>query len=243
MSSWERLGVFDLETTGLDVTQSRIVTAFVGVLDPSGELIESRAWIADPGIEIPEAAANVHGFTTERARAEGRPAAEVVPEIVERLGELFAEGTPVVAYNAAYDFSLLHHDAIRNGVTPLDTPKPIVDPLVIDKQVDTYRKGSRTLQAACDLYGVDLGAAHDSEADSVGAGRVFKALQVKFASAPEMQLSPDELHEAQMVWAKAQAESFAKWLATKGETSRRVGDGIWPVFRNDEEIPMASIVY
>ena len=243
MSSWERLGVFDLETTGLDVTQSRIVTAFVGVLDPSGELIESRAWIADPGIEILEAAANVHGFTTERARAEGRPAAEVVPEIVERLGELFAEGTPVVAYNAAYDFSLLHHDAIRNGVTPLDTPKPIVDPLVIDKQVDTYRKGSRTLQAACDLYGVDLGAAHDSEADSVGAGRVFKALQVKFASAPEMQLSPDELHEAQMVWAKAQAESFAKWLATKGETSRRVGDGIWPVFRNDEEIPMASIVY
>ena len=243
MSSWERLGVFDLETTGLDVTQSRIVTAFVGVLDSTGELIESRAWIADPGVEIPEAAANVHGFMTERARTEGRPAAEVVAEIVERLRELFAEGTPVVAYNASYDFSLLHHDAIRNGVTPLDTPKPIVDPLLIDKKVDTYRKGSRTLQAACDLYGIDLGAAHDSEADSVGAGRVFKALQVKFASAPEMQLSPDELHEAQIVWAKAQAESFAKWLATKGETSRRVGDGIWPVFRNDEEIPMVNVVY
>jgi DNA polymerase-3 subunit epsilon len=232
MSTWERLGVFDLETTGLDVTQSRIVTAFVGVLDSNGELIESRAWIADPGIEIPEAAANVHGFTTERARAEGRPAVEVVSEIVERLRELFAEGTPVVAYNASYDFSLLHHDAIRNGIAPLDTPKPIVDPLVIDKQVDTYRKGSRTLQAACDLYGVDLGSAHDSEADSVGAGRVFHALQAKFSLAPEMLLSPGELHEAQIGWAKAQAESFAKWLATKGEKSRRVGDGIWPVFRN-----------
>ena len=243
MSTWQRLGVFDLETTGLDVTQSRIVTAFVGVLDPDGELIESRAWITDPGIEIPEAAANVHGFTTERARAEGRPAVEVVSEIVERLRELFAEGTPVVAYNASYDFSLLHHDALRNGVAPLDTPKPIVDPLLIDKQVDTYRKGSRTLQAACDLYGVDLGSAHDSEADSVGAGRVFKALQVKFASAPEMQLSPSDLHDAQIGWAKAQAESFAKWLATKGETSRRVGDGIWPVFRNDEEIPMVTINY
>jgi DNA polymerase-3 subunit epsilon len=243
MSTWERLGVFDLETTGLDVTQSRIVTAFVGVLDSNGELIESRAWIADPGIEIPEAAANVHGFTTERARAEGRPAAEVVSEIVDRLRELFAEGTPVVAYNASYDFSLLHHDAIRNGVTPLNTPKPIVDPLVIDKQVDTYRKGSRTLQAACDLYGVDLGSAHDSEADSVGAGRVFKALQAKFGQSSEMLLSPDELHDAQIEWARAQAESFSKWLATKGETSRRVGDGIWPVFRNDDEIPMVNIVY
>jgi DNA polymerase-3 subunit epsilon len=243
MNNWERLGVFDLETTGLDVTKSRIVTAFVGVLDPSGELIESSAWIADPGIEIPEAAANVHGFTTERARAEGRPAAEVVSEIVERLRELFAEGTPVVAYNASYDFSLLHHDAIRNGVAPLDTPKPIVDPLLIDKQVDTYRKGSRTLQAACDLYGIDLGSAHDSEADSVGAGRVFTALQAKFPSAPEMLLSPDELHDAQIGWAKAQAESFAKWLATKGETSRRVGDGIWPVFRNDEDVTIVNVVH
>jgi DNA polymerase-3 subunit epsilon len=241
MSTWERLGVFDLETTGLDVTQSRIVTAFVGVLDSNGDLIESRAWIADPGIEIPEAAANVHGFTTERARAEGRPASEVVSEIVERLRELFAEGTPVVAYNASYDFSLLHHDAIRNGVTPLDTPKPIVDPLVIDKKVDTYRKGSRTLQAACDLYGVDLGSAHDSEADSVGAGRVFKAIQAKFGQSPELQLSPGGLHDAQVAWAKAQAESFAHYLASKGETSRRAGDGIWPVFRGDDK-PMAMDV-
>jgi DNA polymerase III epsilon subunit-like protein len=84
MSTWERLGVFDLETTGLDVTQSRIVTAFVGVLDATGAVIESHEWVADPGIEIPEAAARVHGYTTERARAEGRSAADVVPEIVER---------------------------------------------------------------------------------------------------------------------------------------------------------------
>lgn len=239
MSEWNRLGVFDLETTGLDVTQSRIVTAFVGVLDESGVIIESHAWVADPGIAIPEAAANVHGYSTERARAEGRPATEVVSEIVTRLRELFAEGTPVVAYNASYDFSLLHHDAIRRGVTPLDNPAPIVDPLVIDKKVDTYRKGSRTLQAACDVYGVDLGSsAHDSQADAVAAGLVFKAIQEKFGSAPEMALSPAELHVAQVSWAKAQAESFAKYLAGKGQTSRRAGDGVWPVFRGDSA-PMA----
>jgi hypothetical protein len=72
---------------------------------------------------------------------------------------------------------------------------------------------------------------------------VFKALQAKFGQSSEMLLSPDELHDAQIEWARAQAESFAKWLATKGETSRRVGDGIWPVFRNDDEIPMVNIVY
>jgi DNA polymerase-3 subunit epsilon len=232
MNEWNRLGVFDLETTGLDVTQSRVVTAFIGVLDADGTVVESSAWVADPGIPIPAPAANVHGYTTERAQAEGRPALEVVGEVVARLRELFAAGVPVVAYNASYDFSLLHHDAIRNGIEPLANPAPIVDPLIIDKKVDTYRKGSRTLVHACDVYGVDLGeAAHDSMADAVAAGLVFQALRAKFSAAPEMALTPLELHDAQIEWARLQAESFAKWLAQKGETSRRVGDGVWPVYR------------
>jgi DNA polymerase-3 subunit epsilon len=155
-----------------------------------------------------------------------------VAEVVDRLRELFAAGTPVVAYNASYDFSLLHYDALRNGVPPLESPQPIVDPLVIDKKVDTFRKGKRTLQAACDLYGIELGAAHDSSADAIAAGRVFRAIQEQFSSTAELQLSPSDLHTAQIDWAKAQAESFAKYLASKGETARRVGDGAWPVYRS-----------
>jgi DNA polymerase-3 subunit epsilon len=155
----------------------------------------------------------------------------VVGEIVETLRELFAAGTPVVAYNASYDFSLLHHDAIRNGFEPLDNPRPIVDPMVVDRKVDQFRKGKRTLQAACDQYGVELGAAHDAGADAVAAGRVFRAIQKQFADTTELRLSPLDLHDSQIDWSRLQAESFAKWLASKGETSRRVGDGIWPVFR------------
>lgn len=231
MSEWNLLGVFDLETTGLDVTQARVVTAFIGVLDVEGNVVSARSWVADPGIPIPDVAASVHGYTTERAKAEGRPAAEVVAEIVDHLRELLTAGTPVVAYNAAYDFSLLHHDALRNGVEPLDEPSPIVDPMVVDRKVDQFRKGKRTLQAACDNYGVELGSAHDASADAVAAGRVFREMQKKFATVAEMAMSPADLHSAQVVWAKDQAESFAKWLATKGETSRRVGDGVWPVYR------------
>lgn len=231
MSDWNHLGVFDLETTGLDVTQARVVTAYIGVLDVAGNVITEHSWVADPGIPIPDAAAAVHGYTTERAKAEGRPAAEVVGEIVARLSELFAAGTPVVAYNASYDFSLLHHDALRHGITPLNEPSPIVDPMVVDKKVDQFRKGKRTLQAACDNYGVDLGSAHDASADAVAAGRVFREMQKKFSDVAEMMLSPEEIHVAQIEWARLQAESFAKWLASKGETSRRAGDGVWPVYR------------
>lgn len=231
MSDWNLLGVFDLETTGLDVTKARVVTAYIGVLDIDGNIVSAKSWVADPGIEIPEVAAAVHGYTTERARAEGRPASEVVPEIVETLRELFTAGTPVAAYNASYDFSLLHHDAIRNNVAPLDVPKPIVDPMVVDKKIDRFRKGKRTLQAACDRYGVDLGAAHDASADAVAAGRVFREMQREWAATAEMALDPLALHDAQIEWAREQADSFAKWLAEKGETSRRQGDGIWPVYQ------------
>ncbi len=231
MSDWNRIGVFDLETTGLDVTRSRIVTAFVGVLDLEGRVVSERFWVADPGIPIPDIAASVHGYTTERAQAEGRPAVEVVAEILDALRELFAAGVPVAAYNASYDFSLLHHDALRNGLEPLVDPGPIIDPMVIDRKIDQFRKGKRTLQAACDQYGVELGSAHDASADAVAAGRVFREIQKKFTATAEMSLSPIDLHDAQVEWARAQAESFAKWLAEKGETSRRVGDGVWPVYR------------
>lgn len=75
--SWyDRLGVFDLETTGIETETSRIVSAYVGVVDAFGAP-KGVSWLADPGVEIPAQASAVHGITTERARAEGRDAAEV----------------------------------------------------------------------------------------------------------------------------------------------------------------------
>jgi DNA polymerase-3 subunit epsilon len=51
---WSRaLGVFDLETTGVDTATARIVTAHVGVIDETGAVVERKDWIVDPGIAIP----------------------------------------------------------------------------------------------------------------------------------------------------------------------------------------------
>ena len=112
------LAVFDLETTGVDVRTARIVTAYLGVLDASGEVVSSRSWMADPGIEIPEGAAAVHGITTERARADGRPAAVVVAEVLAELRSVLERGLPLVVYNAPYDLTLLAHEAVRHGLEP-----------------------------------------------------------------------------------------------------------------------------
>lgn len=221
-----RVGVFDLETTGVDVSRDRVVTAHVGLIDAQGREIAARNWLADPGVPIPDGASEVHGVTTEHARALGRPAAEVVGEVTDALRSLLSQGIPVVAYNAAYDFSLLAHEARRHGIPPLEDPAPVIDPLIIDKAYDRYRPGKRTLQVVAQHYAVPMEGAHEAAADAVAAGRVAQALARQFP----MPLRLEELHDRQIGWARSQAASLTDYFIRVGrlEPDDAV-DGAWPV--------------
>jgi DNA polymerase-3 subunit epsilon len=224
-----RVGVFDLETTGVDVARDRIVTAHVGLLDGEGVVLDAHDWVADPGVEIPDAAAAVHGVTTARARAEGRPAVEVVAEVTAALRALFEAGIPVVAYNAPFDFSLLAHEAARYGVEPIAAPTPVIDPLVIDKACDRYRRGKRTLTAVAEHYAVALGDdAHEACADAVAAGRVALALAQRYPDA--LPGTAAELHTQQIGWARDQAESLTEYFVRIGriDPAEKL-DGSWPI--------------
>lgn len=220
------LAVFDLETTGVDVRTARIVTACVAVLDASGTVVSRRDWLADPGVEIPEGAAAIHGITTERARAEGRPAAEVVAEVVGELRAQLAVGRPLVVYNAPYDLSLLAAEAARHGVAPLVDPAPVIDPLVLDKAVDRYRKGKRTLEVAAAHYGVALDGAHDAGVDAIAAGQVARAIAETHAAALPGTLA--ELHAAQARWHDQQADNFEDYMRTRVDHAFTADRG-WPV--------------
>lgn len=220
------VAVFDLETTGVDVRTARIVTACIAVLDATGALVSRRDWLADPGVEIPEGAAAIHGITTERARAEGRPAAEVVAEIVDELRAHLSAGLPLVVYNAPYDLSLLRFEAERHAVAPLVGPAPVVDPLVIDKAVDRYRKGKRTLEAAAAHYGVSLDGAHDAGVDAIAAGHVARAIVE--AHAAKLPASLAELHASQVTWHEQQASSFEDYMRTQRDQHFTADRG-WPV--------------
>jgi DNA polymerase-3 subunit epsilon len=208
---WSKnLAVFDLETTGLDLREARIVTACAVQIDEFGQITgTNQEWLADPGIEIPEAASNVHGVTTEIARATGRAAKDVVSELLETLRGFFSKGLPVVAFNAPYDFTILHYEALRHGLEPIHTPMPVIDPMVLDKYVDTYRSGKRTLEVASKIYGVKLEDAHNATADAVAAGRVAQAIAKKY---PE-KLPNDValLHNLQIEWSAKQDASYEKF--------------------------------
>ena len=208
---WSRnLAVFDLETTGLDLREARIVTACAVEIDQDGRITgPNQEWLADPGIEIPEAASNVHGVTTEIARANGRAAKEVISELLGTLRGFFSRGLPVVAFNAPYDFTILHYEALRHGLEPIQEPMPVIDPMVLDKYVDTYRSGKRTLEVASRIYGVKLEDAHNATADAVAAGRVAQAIARKYS-----EKLPDDvvaLHNSQIEWSANQDASYEKF--------------------------------
>lgn len=220
------LGVFDLETTGIDVHADRIVTAHVGVLDAQGNVVSAWNWLADPGIEIPAGATAVHGITTAHARATGAPAAEVVAQVTAALRALFDRGIPVVAYNAPFDFSMLKYEAVRHGVDPIAAPSPVVDPLVVDKTYDRYRRGKRTLEVVAAHYAVPLEGAHDAAADAVAAGRVAQAIAARYG----LELDSVELHTQQVSWARAQAESLTEYFVSIGRLDPEDAlDGSWPI--------------
>lgn len=222
---FETLAVFDLETTGIDVESSRIVSANVSVIGPDGVSLERQDWLADPGIEIPPQASAVHGITTERARADGRPAAEVIPEIMAAIRSVFERGLALTVYNAPYDLTLLNREAKRHGLAPLLDPAPIIDPLVIDRAIDRYRKGKRTLEAAAVVYGVRLTDAHDAGADAIAAGRVAQAMAARHPA--ELGVDALELHRRQVVWSAEQSASFAEYMRRTHNPDFRETAG-WP---------------
>ncbi|NKX53788.1 3'-5' exonuclease [Arthrobacter mobilis] len=225
MNSWHELprAAFDVETTGRDPHEARIVTASIVLVNGRGAPLQQHEWLVNPGVPIPEEAAAIHGITTERARKEGQDAAEAVAQIAGTLAGYFAAGIPVMAFNAAYDFTVLAAECRRRGLAA-PAPRPVIDPYILDKQMDRYRRGKRTLVALSELYQVGLDAAHTSAADALATIGVADALARKYGT---LRMEPGQLHDSQVGWAAAQAASFQEWLRRKQPDA--VVDGVWPV--------------
>ncbi|WP_405745744.1 3'-5' exonuclease [Streptomyces sp. NBC_01525] len=231
--SWHQdlLAGFDLETTGTDIERDRIVTAALIRLDGDGTTVVRQTWLIDPGIPVPEEAAAIHGMSTVYVREHGVSAKTAVEEITEALAEALRAGIPLVVMNARYDLSLLDRECRRHGVRSLTerlgrAPSPVIDPLVLDRHVDRYRKGKRALQALCAHYGVPLVGAHEAGADAVAAAGVARRIGERY---PVVALpSPEALHTLQEGAAAEQATDFQAYLRRSGKPEAYV-EGAWPL--------------
>jgi DNA polymerase-3 subunit epsilon len=226
----DTLAAFDTETTGVDPAQARIVTATIVLTSATGTVLERYDWLINPGIPIPSAASAVHGITTAVAEKSGMEPAAAISQIVQKLRELIERGYAIAAYNAPFDLTLLHAEALRHDVAWLDALEPIIDPLVIDKHVDRYRKGKRQLIHVAQHYGVTLDNAHDAGADALATAQIAQAIASKYADS--LPSDAVELHHLQAAWASEQAASLQEYFNRIGRTGNPV-DGRWP-YRGEE---------
>lgn len=215
---------FDLETTSRFAAEARIVSAALVVFDPedaAGPRV--REWLVNPGVPIPAETTAIHGISTEYTQAEGQDAAEAVQQIVVELTKEFDAGSAVVVMNAPYDLSVLKLEAQRYGIG-FPEPRPVIDPLVVDRQVDKYRRGKRTLSDLCRVYGVLLDGAHSAAPDAQAGVEVAVGVAEKY---PQLQVSAEELHDLQVSWKAEQAADFQQYLRrTKPDA---VVDSAWPL--------------
>lgn len=225
-----RLAAFDIETTGTDTENDRIVTAAVSLVG-GGEESVSRTWLVNPGVPIPAEATEVHKITNEMARRDGMPAAEAVEEIVATLAGALEEEIPIVAFNARFDLTILDREARRHGVVPLldrvggPDGLLVVDPYVLDRHYNKYRPGRKNLAILCEAFGVPLTDAHAADADALAAARLAWRMASRNEALGEMELF--ELHEHQIHWAAEQARDLQEFFASKGRIERI--EGAWPV--------------
>ncbi|MGW0668777.1 exonuclease domain-containing protein [Streptomyces sp. NPDC002746] len=233
MTHWYEgpLAAFDTETTGVDVEGDRIVSAALVVQDSAGGRMRVTRWLVNPGVPVPAGATEIHGLTDDHLQRNGRWPAPVVEEIARALSEQSAAGRPLVVMNAPFDLTLLDRELKRHRASSLagylgNASLCVLDPRVLDKHLDRYRKGRRTLTDLCELYGVVLDGAHDAAADASASLELVRAVGRRFATRLE-RLTPAELHTLQAGWHAAQARGLQAWF-TKSGTPETV-DPAWPL--------------
>lgn len=227
MTSWttQPSAGFDLETTGADPNAARIVSASFVLLDAQGRIQEAQNWLVDPGVDIPSAATAVHGISTQRVRAEGLKAQDAIPAIAHRVYSALTAGIPVAAFNAAFDFTVLRAEMRRHALALPGSTSPVLDPFVMDRYLDRFRKGKRTLADVCAHYGVQLENAHQAQADAVAAVQLARAVASTYAEASD---DASQLHAHQRLWAAELNRSLQEYFDRQG-LNRKVSQSPWPV--------------
>lgn len=165
----ERIVAFDLETTGLDPKEDRIVEFAFILLDTEMEELDRWTDIVNPGRPIPREAANVHGITDEDVT--GAPAFGHVAPLVQRL----VDDAVLMAYNHEFDIPFLDAELKRAGGPGLPPKTPAIDPMIHFKRYhpDTSNRLEHAVQHYLDT---PLDGAHRAIHDTQAMVDVFKAM-------------------------------------------------------------------
>lgn len=159
------LCIFDLETTGTNISKDRIVEICILKVNPDGSR-ESKTWLVNPEMSIPKESSAIHGITDEDV--ENSPIfGEIAPKIMDVIS-----GSDLGGFNSnRFDVPLLAEELLRAGVD-FDLSKF----KLVDAQTIYHKMEPRNLAAAYKFYcGETLENAHSAEADVMATFEVLDA--------------------------------------------------------------------
>lgn len=156
---------FDLETTGINISKDRIVEISILKVFPNGNK-ESKTWLVNPEMPIPEEVSLIHGVTDDRVANE--PTFKALSKEINAM----LKDCDLGGFNSnRFDIPLLAEEMLRVG---LDFE--MKNRLSVDVQIIFHKMEQRTLGAAYKFYcNKSLENAHTAEADTNATYEVLKA--------------------------------------------------------------------
>ena len=159
------IAFIDLETTGINITNDRIVEIGIVKIQVDGTKQVKRKLI-NPTIPIPKASSDVHGITDEMVRD-----APTFKQVANEIKQ-FIDNSDLGGYNSnRFDLPLLIEEFSRAGITfGIDGKK------MVDVQKVFHQMEQRTLSAAYKFYcNKILEGAHGAEADATATWEILEA--------------------------------------------------------------------
>ena len=174
--------IFDLETTGVNVTQDHIVEIGYIKVEPNGNE-ESKCIRINPGMHIPEKSSEVHGITDEDVKD-----CPTFKEIAQDLANTF-RGCDFAGFNSNhFDIPMLAEEFLRVGVDYDFTKARFVD-----VQNIFHKKEQRTLVAAYKFYVKDEDFNAHAALDDTRA--TYEVLQSQLDRYPDLENNIEFLSE------------------------------------------------
>ncbi|MCX2720153.1 3'-5' exonuclease [Lentiprolixibacter aurantiacus] len=173
---------FDLETTGTNVVNDRIVEIAILKIYPNGNK-ESKTWLVNPEMDIPAEASAIHGITNEKVASE-----PTFKELSHTIWNMIRD-CDLAGFNSdRFDIPLLAEEMLRVGIE-----FDLKNRNTVDVQAIFHKMEQRTLSAAYLFYcDRELNDAHSAEADTQATYEVLLAQIEKY---PELENDVKKLSE------------------------------------------------
>jgi DNA polymerase III epsilon subunit family exonuclease len=168
----QRYVVFDLESTGLDVSAGDRVISIGAVRLRDGDIRESFTTLVNPGRPIPSGSIRYHGITDAMV-ADAPGAAEALQGFRDFIGD-----DVLIAHNAGFDRALIYAEEFRGAPA---IGNPFLCSLITSRWLDPAEE-DHSLDGLCGRAGIVIAGRHQALGDAEATAALWVSLLARAAA-------------------------------------------------------------